>query len=199
MQAKSECLISAENTDPTFIEEVLKMPGGKKILDCIRCGMCGGSCDVRFATDYSPMQIFAMCSLGMKDKVLSSMAVWTCASCYTCASRCPRGIEIPLVMSGLKNLAIKNNIDLGDNPKLKFHKGFYGVINKYGRSFELDIMMKLMKFNVKDPQVRKDLMKTAGLGIRMVKKNKIKMMPPRTKAKDQVKKMYQKAEGEKKA
>jgi hypothetical protein len=33
----------------------------------------------------------------------------------------------------------------------------------------------------------------------MMKKGKIKMMPPRTKARGQVKKMYEKASGEKKA
>ncbi len=194
-----DCLISSENTDPSFTSEVLKLPGGNKVLDCIRCGMCGGSCDVRFATDYSPMQIFAMISLGMRNQVLSSLAVWTCASCYTCASRCPRGIEIPLVMSGLKNMAIKSNMPLGDNPKLKFHNAFTKVVNKYGRSHELDIMMNLMSFNMRDPKVRKELMEKAGLGIRMVRKGKIKMLPPRGKQRNQVKKIYEKASGEKKA
>lgn len=103
------------------------------------------------------------------------------------------------MMSGLKNIAIKNNVALGDNPKLKFHNSFTKSVNKYGRSFELDIMMSLMSFNVRDPKIRKELFEKAGLGVRMVRKGKIKMVPSRIKQVDQVKKIYEKASGEKKA
>ena len=68
-----------------FIKEVMKMPGGEKILDCIQCGSCSGGCPSMFAMDYSPMQIIKMINLGMKEEVLSSSTIWVCSLCYTCA------------------------------------------------------------------------------------------------------------------
>ena len=50
-----------------FVKEIMKVPGGENILDCIQCGVCNGSCPTRFAMDYSPMQIIKMIHLGMRE------------------------------------------------------------------------------------------------------------------------------------
>ena len=61
------CQITEEVTNASFLEEIKKTPAGKKILDCIQCGVCAGSCHARFAMDHSPMQIIKMVHLGLKD------------------------------------------------------------------------------------------------------------------------------------
>ena len=95
------------STDPSFVDEIMKMQGEKKILNCIQCGVCSGSCPARFAMDYSPMQIIKLAQLGMKDTLFKSNTIWICATCYGCTERCPRGIDIGGVMTKLRNLAIK--------------------------------------------------------------------------------------------
>jgi len=166
--------ITAQAIDPLFTEKVKKMRGGENILDCIQCGVCAGSCHARFAMDYSPMQIIKMVQLGMRQPVLESSTIWICASCYSCATRCPRGIDIPALMSGLKNIAMANNVPCAIETKPKFHKTFVEILRKYGRMHEPQLQMKLI--NKTNP---KELFRNASLGLRLWRKGKIKLQPPK--------------------
>ena len=191
MKNHSSSLITAQITDSKFIEEIKKMPGGDKILDCIQCGVCAGSCHARFAMDYSPMQILKMAHLGLKQDVLSSSTIWICASCYTCASRCPRGLNIPAIMSGFKNMAMKNNVPAPIALKPKFHKAFAEIVGKYGRMHESELKMKLM--NKASPS---ELLKNAALGMRMLRKGKLKLRPSKLNAETHFAEIYKNASKE---
>jgi heterodisulfide reductase subunit C len=157
-----------------FIKEVMKMPGGEKILECIQCGSCAGSCPAMFAMDYSPMQIIKMINLGMKEEVLSSSTIWLCSSCYTCATRCPRDVSFATLAMSLKNKAILDNL-VKDDSKVKFHKSFFQVVDKYGRSYEPELFLNII--NIRDV---KGALRNAGLGIRLLKKGKMNMRAPKT-------------------
>ncbi len=159
-------------TDPSFIEEIKKMLGGDKILDCIQCGVCAGSCHARFAMDYSPMQVLKMAHLGLKQEVLSSSTIWICASCYTCASRCPRNLNIPAIMSGLKHMAMENNVKAPIELKPKFHKAFAEIVGRYGRMHEPALQMRLTK-----KTSPRQLLRNASLGVRMLRKGKLNLKP----------------------
>lgn len=177
MKKHTSSLITECSTDPSFVEEIKKMPGGDKILDCIQCGVCAGSCHARFAMDYSPMQVIKMAQLGLKQEVLSSSTIWICASCYTCASRCPRGLDIPAIMSGFKNMAMKNNVPAPIKLKPKFHKTFSEIVGKYGRMQESELKIKLAnKTSVNE------LIQNASLGLRMLRKGKLTLKPSRLKS-----------------
>src|SRR3972149_2994061 len=63
-----------------ILEEVMKLPGGDKVLECIQCGLCAGGCPTRFAMDCSPIQIMKMITLGMREEVLSSSTIWECST-----------------------------------------------------------------------------------------------------------------------
>lgn len=175
-----------------FIQEVEKLPGGDKVLECIQCGVCAGSCPTRFAMDYSPTQILKMINLGMREQVLSSSTIWECTSCHTCAARCPRGIEITTLMMSLKNLSLKANL-AKSKTKPKFHKSFFEVINKYGRLSETVLMTKTMKKS--DP---KAMMHNASLGLRMARKGKIRLRPEKIEHTADLENMLKKTTGEKK-
>jgi heterodisulfide reductase subunit C len=175
-----------------FIHEVEKLPGGDKVLECIQCGVCAGSCPTRFAMDYSPTQILKMINLGMREQVLSSYTIWECSSCHTCAARCPRGIEITTLMMSLKNLSMKEKLAKSEM-KPKFHKSFFEVINKYGRLNEAVLMTKTMKKS--DP---KALMHSASLAMRLAKKGKMSLRPQKIEKTADLEKMLQKTVGEKK-
>jgi len=175
-----------------FIKEVEKLPGGDKVLDCIQCGLCAGSCPTRFAMDYSPTQILKMINLGMREQVLSSSAIWECSSCHTCATRCPRGVEITTLMMSLKNLSLKENLAESET-KPKFHKSFFEVINKYGRLSEAALLTKTMKKS--DP---KAIMHNASLGLRLARKGKMRLRPEKIEHTADLENMLKKTTGEKK-
>jgi len=175
-------------TDPSFIEEIKKMPGGDRILDCIQCGVCAGSCHARFAMDYSPMQILKMAHLGLKQEVLSSSTIWICASCYTCASRCPRNLNIPAIMSGLKHMAMKDNVKAPIELKPKFHKAFTEIVGKYGRMHEPALQMRLTK-----KTSPRQLLRNASLGVRMLRKGKLNLKPSKLAATTHFSKVVEKA------
>ena len=152
-----------------FLREVMKLPGGEKILQCIQCGSCAGGCPTRFAMDYSPMQIIKMINLGMKKEVLSSSTIWICSTCYTCSSRCPRDVGFATLMMALKNKAIQEN--MVKNPiNSKFHRYFFEVVNKYGKLHEPSLFLKLL-----DKTDINGLRSNLGLGLRLLKKGKLEM------------------------
>ena len=157
-----------------FIKEVMKMPGGEKILECIQCGSCTGGCPAMFAMDYSPMQIIKMINLGMKEKVLSSSTLWVCSACYTCATRCPRNVNFTTLMMSLRNKAIRENL-VKNEANLKFHKYFFEVVNKYGRLHEPELLLNLMKKNDVN-----SLRHNASLALRLLKKGKLQIRAPKT-------------------
>ena len=150
-----------------FIKEVMKMLGGEKILDCIQCGSCAGGCPSMFAMDYSPMQIIKMINLGLKEEVLSSSTIWVCSGCYTCATRCPRNVDFPMLMMSLRNMTIRENL-VKDQKKSNFHKYYFEIVNKYGRMHDSKLMVKLL-----DKTDFGSLLHNARLGLRFLKRGKL--------------------------
>ena len=156
-----------------FIKEVMKMPGGERILDCIQCGTCSGGCPTMFAMDYSPMQIIKMINAGMKEKVLSSSTIWVCSLCYSCASRCPRKVNFPTLIMSLRNKTIRENL-VKDRAKSNFHKYFFEIVNKYGRLHEPELLAKLL-----DMTNFGSLLHNARLALRLFKKGKLHLRAPK--------------------
>jgi heterodisulfide reductase subunit C len=86
-------------TKPSFLEEVIAAtPGDSRLMYCIQCGTCGGSCPSASAMDHTPRSIFAMIRSGMREEVLKSNTPWMCVSCYFCTVRCPQEIHITDIM-----------------------------------------------------------------------------------------------------
>ena len=78
----------------SFLDEVqARTPGESRLLMCIQCGTCGGSCPSGADMQHTPRHIFAMIRADMRDEVLSSNTPWYCVSCYylhgTLPARCP--------------------------------------------------------------------------------------------------------------
>ena len=129
--------------DHDFLDEVYKTPGGGKIKHCIQCGTCSGSCPVSWAMEESPRQIFAFIRAGMRDRVLDSLTIWTCASCYQCAGRCPQKIKITDVMYALKRIAIRENRTRSKSAQVLSRK-FVDIVNANGRNNETSLMTRYM-------------------------------------------------------
>lgn len=179
--------------DPNFVHEVAET-GGKNVQLCFQCGTCSGGCPTAYVMDYTPRQIIGMVNLGMRNEVLKSDTIWVCSSCYTCMTRCPRGVEITKVMAALKSIAIKSGIETKNKKAPAFYKTFVEVAGAYGRLFEL---MLFLKFALKAEDSLTGsvarLLKDAPFGLELAKKGKLAFMPSKVKNMQQIKKIYEKA------
>lgn len=102
-----EEIIDAEDLNKDFRYEISKKVGAKSLLKCIQCGVCSSGCTVTEYVDLQPHRVVASCLLGLKDKVLSSTAIWTCSLCHRCTERCPKGVDYSFILALLRNIACK--------------------------------------------------------------------------------------------
>ncbi len=143
MKVVRQTVLYEQAMDPAFLDEVYGIPGGGKIKDCIQCGTCSGSCPVSWAMEETPRQIFAMIRAGMREQVLDSLTIWTCASCYQCAGRCPQQIKITDVMYMLKRMAIREKRKRSRKARA-LSEYFVKIVNSYGRNRETELMARFM-------------------------------------------------------
>jgi heterodisulfide reductase subunit C len=162
-------------TDPrgmTFLADVIKeTPGGDRVVHCMQCGSCGGSCPNGPEMDHSPRTLFALMVAGQRDRVLTSNAMWCCVSCYACTSRCPQKIPITDLMYSLKRMSLREGLARGtDAPALA--KTFTDLLDRYGRSFELGLASRFYLFNKPLSMLR-----MGPLGLSMFTKGRMALVP----------------------
>jgi heterodisulfide reductase subunit C len=143
MTGVQQTVIYEQAMDLHFLGDVYRIPGGEKIKECIQCGTCSGSCPVSWAMEETPRKIFAMVRAGMRDKVLDSLTIWTCASCYQCMHRCPQEIRITDIMYMLKRMAIRENRQRSRKAGA-LSKTFVELVNRNGRNHETSLMIRFM-------------------------------------------------------
>ena len=188
-----EEIIDLDALDFEFVKEV-EEAGGENISACFQCGTCSGGCPTVFAMDYTPRQIIRMVFLGMREEVLKSKAIWVCSSCYTCQTRCPRGVKITEVMHALKSIAIRDNYEVANPKGPAFYRVFMGVVEKYGRAFEPEIALLFTHNSESDIQNKiAMLLRDAPLGLQLFMKGKLPLAPHKIMNIEHIKKLYEKA------
>lgn len=176
-------LSSCRAAGASFVEDI-EREVGFQVRNCYQCGKCSAGCPVSFAMDYTPRQIIRMLQLGLTEEALKSRTIWLCASCETCSTRCPQGIEPAKLMEALRIEAKKvgyvseRNVDVINDLMLKSIEG-------YGRLHELGIVLG---FNLKTKQPMKD----AESGPAFFTRGKISIMPHKIKDGGVVKKIFAK-------
>lgn len=78
------------------------------LLGCIQCGRCTGGCPVAMRTDLR-VRCFMYDTLNEErlEELSEKPEIWDCTTCYTCAARCPKGLEPLEVLIGLRSLQIE--------------------------------------------------------------------------------------------
>lgn len=113
----------AKIKDP-FVAKVEEL-SGQNLLACYQCGKCSAGCPAVSQMDILPNQVIRLAQLGLKDELLKSKSIWICASCMTCNSRCPKGVNIAEVMEALRLILLRKREDhlkvqeLSDDEKSK--------------------------------------------------------------------------------
>lgn len=102
--------ISAKSLRSDFVKKVEEI-SGENLPSCYQCGKCSAGCPMSFAMDLLPNQIIRLVQLGLEDDIAKSKTIWICASCLTCAVRCPRGVDLSKIMEALRLITLRKNID----------------------------------------------------------------------------------------
>ena len=78
------------------------------LLGCIQCGRCTGGCPVAMRTDLR-VRGFMYDTLNeeLLEEISEKPEIWDCTTCFTCAARCPKGLEPLEVLIGLRGLQIE--------------------------------------------------------------------------------------------
>ena len=185
-RGKEECNLS-------FAREV-KEKSQSYLERCYQCVACSSGCPVAFAMDYAPHQIIRMTQLGLKDRVLDSTTIWLCASCETCATRCPNDIDIVPVMDTLRQISLREGRTQQTKLPL-FHTTFLAGIKSNGKIHELMLILRYT-LTSGDTFKFKKLFKDMILGVKMFLRGKLAILPSKIKGAKEVKHIFQLTEKE---
>ncbi len=171
-----------------FLKEIIAdTPGGERIVHCMQCGSCGGSCPNGADMQYTPRGVFALINANEREKVLTSNTMWCCVSCYFCTTRCPQQIPITEIMYALKRLAIAEGLARQtDAPALA--KTFTDMVEWFGRSFELGLASRYYLFN--KPLA---MLKMGPLGLAMFTRGRMALLPTKIRQVGQLQAIIRKA------
>lgn len=168
-----------------LLSTVIEKHTGQTPALCYHCHKCTAGCPVIGEMTYGPDQILRMIALDQKDLVLTSRDIWLCAGCYTCATRCPNGIDIAAVMDTLRQIAIVEKVAVPEKDVLLFHRLFLGVVSWLGRSHEA-FVLGLFKIRSHIP-----ILQDMGAGLELFRKGKVPLFPERIKDLAGIRQLFQ--------
>lgn len=155
------------------------------VTACYQCGNCSAGCPAAFTFDYAPNQIMRMLQVGLVEEVLKSTAIQLCVQCLTCTARCPRNIDVAGIFEDLKTVAVARDVRVPEDAAL-FNRVFLENIAKYGRLTEA---FMLLRYNL----MSRHLLNDAELGLPMVAKGKVELLPRKAPGADEVGRIYRKS------
>ena len=102
--------ISIDTVRGPFVREIEEI-SGQSLLACNQCGKCSAGCPVVSAMDLLPNQVVRLAQLGLEELLVPATGggatIWLCASCLTCATRCPKGVDLPRLMEAIRQIALR--------------------------------------------------------------------------------------------
>ena len=163
--------VDGDKMNSDFLKKVIAEGGdGAAIAACMQCGTCSGGCTNIDRMDISPRKLILMVQRGDWETVLKSESLWLCTSCYTCTSRCPRGVRPSDVIEAVKAIAIREGIE---NDSTRFNQIFVELVQKRGILFEPELMQKYGGIEA--------MIEQAKLGIKLALKGKMSPLPAKVK------------------
>ena len=161
---------------------------GENIAACYQCAKCTAGCPLAPEMDLTPNQVMRCVQLGLRDIVLGSSTIWLCTTCTTCTTRCPRDIDLARVMDTLRAMALESGVQPGQPQIPLFYRIFLYLVRRTGRANELPLMAA---YGLATRNPFKDLL----LGQKMFLKGKLKPFSPRVGDREQVRRIFERAEG----
>lgn len=174
--------IDTNLSDHSFIRTVEQISHAN-LSRCWQCLTCSGGCPFSEDMDILPNRILRMIQFGMKEEVLKSSTIWLCVGCNTCSTECPNAVDMGAVMDALRQMALKENVQIAEPGILDFHNAVVDSISRYGRTHKLEIMMR---YKLK----KKDFFSDMDLGLKMLSKRKLDLLPSKVRDKKSIKELF---------
>jgi heterodisulfide reductase subunit C len=143
--------------------------------------------------DLHPYQVVRYLQLGQMDKLEGSSTVWICASCQTCLTRCPNQVDLPRLMDWLKEELVRRGQAAPEKEVRLFHQLFLKGVAKRGRVFEGEMMASYMLKT--GGAFGPAALKNARLGLTMLKKGRMRLLPERNKDRRWLKALFNPPKG----
>ncbi len=168
MRPPMRALDLAASRDPGFQAAVAR-ESGQRLESCYQCGNCTAGCAYTPDYDIPVHQVMRLVQLGLKEPALRCRAIWLCATCQACTTRCPNTIDVARVMDVLRHMA--RRAGHAPEPAVKtFTDSFLASVAKHGRVFEVGLAAV---FALKSGKPLQD----ASLGPAMLTRGKLSLTP----------------------
>ncbi|MBW2575450.1 MAG: 4Fe-4S dicluster domain-containing protein [Deltaproteobacteria bacterium] len=171
---------------------------GANISACYQCERCTNSCPVSHFMDIKPHQVIHYVQLGWREELLKSSTIWICLSCEMCTTYCPNEVDVAEIINHLRNMAAHSSITPKEKSLAVFHQTFLEVLQKSGRVNEFRLMNAyylkpdILHERIKNKALKEDLL----LGITMLRKGRLKLFTPKSRAIKEIKRVYSQTRGE---
>ncbi len=156
-------------TDKSLLQTVLEETGENASL-CYFCKKCTSGCPLSDHMDVAPHQVMRSIQMNRREAVLKSRTLWVCASCQTCVTRCPQGLDLPRMMDALKMKARSQGVECPVPSAPTFNESTMRWVGLTGRSYEPGLILEM---NLRSGQLTKDV----GLGMKLIARGKLKLLP----------------------
>ncbi len=165
----------------------IRSGSGENPYKCYLCKKCSTGCPVAQFADVHPAQVMRAVQLGDEAMSVDSRFIWLCTGCETCTTRCPQGIDVASIMEELRMIARHDGRVRKDMPFARILDLNYRSFRRWGRLYELELVVRDL---LRRPKAVPD---TTRLGIRMLSKGKVRLLPA-TGDRKQMKRMSRAAE-----
>ncbi|MFQ6068346.1 MAG: (Fe-S)-binding protein [Candidatus Bathyarchaeia archaeon] len=78
-----------------------------KLLECIHCGICTGSCPVARKANLNVRRYMREVSVGSKLTIHPQNELWSCTTCASCGIRCPKEINPYDFLIDIRSIAVE--------------------------------------------------------------------------------------------
>ena len=155
----------------------------RNVQTCFQCRKCSGGCPLAPEMDVMPHAVIRMLQTGMRAEALRTGTIWLCASCQTCTTRCPNGIDIARVMDELREDALRTGVKIRHRGIVKFHSSFLAGMRPFGRQFELAF---IGLYKLVSGKFFSDLL----FGAKLFLRGKLKLLPRKIRGRDQIREFF---------
>jgi heterodisulfide reductase subunit C len=160
---------------------------GARLASCLQCGKCTSGCPISARADKKPHEIVRLVQIGRRDEVLSSLVIWECTSCHTCATRCPQKVDICAMNDGLRRMSREEKKVHEKTAVHTFDQVFLRAVRRRGRMYELGLMAS---FKLRTLRFFEDV----GKFPMMLYKNKLRLFPPASHGRREVEDIFKRVE-----
>ncbi len=165
---------------------------GANIAACYQCERCTNACPVSLYMDVKPHQVIRYVQLGWREELLQSATIWVCLSCEMCTTYCPNEVGVAETILHLRSLSARSTIAPREKQLAVFHETFLAELQRFGRVNEAWLMAALnRKPGILKEKIRSGQLKTEiQLGLTLWRKGKLKLLPKRCAAINEIRSIY---------